>query len=286
MSKHNSISTGPSPAPPTLKTGQASPERLLAELSRVAEILRASVRQDIATLPLTAVVRLVPGLDMGNWQEMAARNRCEGWFALDLHTSGSDAQGSPGKTSVKKDPITAMLDADAFDKKLTLEVARAHKNRRPLALVLFELEGLKTLPKAEAESQLRVVSSRLWESAQLDDKLGRVSEEMLAMLLPGSGHFHALALAESVVNDAWNHCNILELSPFTLRASVAALDLDSAMDGNELMENARQALALAVSAPALSIRDRVKLYRKDDNVAERETLVMANEKQFLFFGGA
>lgn len=192
------------------------------------------------------------------------------------------------RPGTRKDPVTAMLARKDFLPRLEQEIRRASAPSRPLALALFEINDMDGMKRACAEVLLRTLCSRLWDSAQKEDTLGRLDDNLLAFILPGSGHFHALALTESVVNDVWIQYSGLGLEPFTLKASVAAPDIrEAARTGaaDDVMDRARLALTLASSAPEAQVRERVKLYRKDDVPEERETLVLANEKQFLFFGG-
>ena len=51
-------------------------------------------------------------------------------------------------------------------------------------------------------------------------------------------------------------------------------------------EQARQALSQAACLPGASVHERVRLFRAAEAPRERETLVLASEKHFLFFGGA
>ena len=256
----------------------ADPEQLLCELARMAELLRSpgdGSSQSVHTTPLTAVVRLVPGLDLPRWQSICSQ--CDGWFALPLGRTDEAAQ----------DPVSGMLTASLFMERLTLEAEQALRSHHALSLALFELCDLDRLTDA-AERAVRTLSSRLWESTARRDVPGCLQPGLLAMALPSAGQFQALAMAERIVHDAGEtlqrqgqHCLV--------RAGIAAMEEEGG--GAEictatLLEHARQALNEASTTFESTLRDRVKLFRSNNEPDERETLVLASEKHFLFFGGA
>ena len=107
------------------------PERLLRELARVADLLRSSSRLDAEAM--TAVVRLVPGLDLPRWQSISGQ--CDGWFALPLRDKERPVGNSP--TADERDAITGMWRAAAFTERLTSfclsgkeKTVRAGKSKR------------------------------------------------------------------------------------------------------------------------------------------------------------
>lgn len=266
------------------------PERLLRELARVADLLRSSSRLDAEAM--TAVVRLVPGLDLPRWQSISGQ--CDGWFALPLRDKERPVGNSP--TADKRDAITGMWRAAAFTERLNAEVERARNARRALALILFEQSDLETLDRRSAACALRALSSRLWEASAEPDLLGRLQPGVLALALPGGGRFQALAVAERVVQATERDLAAQGLR-CRLRAGVASLDEACGQSENDeasdrpnhadadLLERAGRALGQAARMPGASLRERVRMFRVDETPRERETLVLASEKHFLFFGG-
>lgn len=269
----------PSVGTERLRDVPEAPERLLHELARVADLLRSSTRRDARAV--TAVVRLVPGLDLPRWQSISGQ--CDGWFALSLRDGETSPPAGDGR-----DAVTGMLEASAFMERLRAEVERAQAGRRALALVVFEENGLDEMDRRSAACALRALSSRLWEAAAGPDLPGRLQSGQLALLLPGGGRFQALAVAERVVQ-ATDRDLAAQGLRCCLRAGVAARDGedgDEPQADAELLDRARRALSQAAGLPGASVRERVRLFRADEVPPERETLVLASEKQFLFFGGA
>jgi GGDEF domain-containing protein len=181
-----------------------------------------------------------------------------------------------------------MLEGGLFLERLAGEMDRCRRARLTLALALFEINGLARMDKGRAERVLRALSSRLWETAQDQDVPGRIRPEMLALALPGSGRFQALALAECVVQDVCRGLAALRIGSHGLRAGVAAPDgmaADARQAASDLLDMASLALERASCAAGARVPERVCLFRKETDPAERKTLVLASEKQFLFFGG-
>ncbi len=139
---------------------------------------------------------------------------------MSRHNNPPDPAEVSAAPAPRRDPVTAMLSRKDFLLRLEQEMARALTRHRPLALALFEISPVSGMGNAEAQVLLRTLASRLWDSAQTEDTLGRLEDQLLAFILPGSGPFHALALAESVVSDVWAMCDDLE--NFPLKASVGA----------------------------------------------------------------
>ncbi len=270
--------------PDSLYSGAGTaPELLLADLARVAELLRLTAHTPEE--PLTAMIKLVPGQHparipgQSRWSD--APDDSQGWITLNL---------LPGAAGLRRDPITGMLDASGFLERLSDEWTRAQRLGQQLTLALFEVPDCRPEESRHAESAIRALSSRLWEAANGQDALGRLEPDILALALPGSGHFQALALAESAVDDVCRTLDMLGMPECAPRAGVAAAPPPNDPEragarASALLERARQALALASRLPDAPVRDRVRLFRSSDPV-ERETLVLADEKHFLFFGGA
>lgn len=253
------------------------PDLLLQDLARMADLIRASVQRE-GNEPLTAVFKLVQGLTPSCRQEISGKY--DGWYTMSL---------PDGPRAGRRDLATGMLEADSFFIRADAELARAKRENRPFTLMLFEVAARSQGNDKEA-AVMRALMSRLWDAAGESDLLGRLDDQVVALALPDSGHFQALALAEAAVEAACLTLETLGLAPRTLRAGVAALpspgDADrAAATMPAILDRARQALAQASDDPTATVRDRVRLFREKPPV-ERETLVLADEKQFLFFGGS
>ncbi|HTW28311.1 MAG TPA: GGDEF domain-containing protein [Acetobacteraceae bacterium] len=92
------------------------------------------------------------------------------------------AEAPPG------DRVTGLLDRNAFMRQAAALLARQPALGDPPALLWIELGGVDVirlrLGPAVADALLRVVAQRLQRAIRADDRLARVAEDELALLLP------------------------------------------------------------------------------------------------------
>lgn len=327
---------------------------LLQELARMAAKLRPGLPESGTAGGMTnselanpedstvAIVRLVPGIDLGQWQEWAASGHCEGWIALDIPIpvrselrhwlAQRGVAGLPAQTALAMPAAQQTLNTlHASDTlmhsdselhavpgpgylldRLRHEADKARNRRGPMSLALFELTAPEHFEHADSVhtdaygKALATLTETLWRNCRHDDISGSLQSGILGLIMPGLGSFAALALAERIVNDT---CRLLGLphdgshaafgsdgfvhhdgscpSLCSLRAGVSEIPGEGGaeQEAAAVLEQAREALQLAAPGSGAAVRERVRLYRKNTAPAERETLVLASEKQFLFFGG-
>jgi diguanylate cyclase (GGDEF)-like protein len=86
-----------------------------------------------------------------------------------------------------RDPLTALLNHEAFHARLAVEVARARRYRGRLALVLFDLDRFKETNDRdghpEGDRLLRAFASGLEQTARVTDVLGRLGGDEFGALL-------------------------------------------------------------------------------------------------------
>lgn len=86
-----------------------------------------------------------------------------------------------------RDPLTGLLNHEAFHARLSSEVARARRYRGRLALVLFDLDRFKETNDRdghpEGDRLLRVFASALESTARVTDVLGRLGGDEFGALL-------------------------------------------------------------------------------------------------------
>jgi diguanylate cyclase (GGDEF)-like protein len=98
--------------------------------------------------------------------------------------------------------LTGLLNARAFDRRLEQEIARAKRTGEPLSLMMFDLDGLKTINDAfghETGSRaLRRMGDIVRRSMRLTDVSARVGGDEFALIVPGAGRDETLKLAERI----------------------------------------------------------------------------------------
>src|SRR6266508_1918397 len=87
----------------------------------------------------------------------------------------------------RRDPLTGLLNHEAFHARLAVEVARARRYRARLALVLLDLDRFKELNDREGHQEgdriLRAFASALTATARTTDSVGRLGGDEFAALL-------------------------------------------------------------------------------------------------------
>jgi diguanylate cyclase (GGDEF)-like protein len=103
----------------------------------------------------------------------------------------------------RRDALTGLANRRAFEERLPIELARAARSERPLALVLLDLDGFKgvndRLGHPAGDEVLRSVARLLDESRSADDCF-RIGGDEFAILMPETEAIHARTAAERVAN--------------------------------------------------------------------------------------
>lgn len=145
-----------------------------------------------------------------------------------------------------RDGLTACLTHGAFHDRLGIEMARATRHRRPLSVVLVDLDHFKQvndgLGHLAGDELLRTVGAVLRDGLRVGDVAGRLGGDEFAVLLPDTSLAGAITLAER---------RLEELSDRQISATFgvaqscipAASSLGSCVsDGTRLLSRADEAL--------------------------------------------
>ncbi|MCX8146312.1 MAG: EAL domain-containing protein [Azovibrio sp.] len=102
------------------------------------------------------------------------------------------------------DPLTGLANRLLFNDRLDNAMHQAHRTRRPLALMLLDLDRFKaindSLGHAAGDTLLKAVSQRLTRLLREGDTLGRLGGDEFALLLPEiSSHADAASLASRML---------------------------------------------------------------------------------------
>jgi diguanylate cyclase (GGDEF)-like protein len=100
------------------------------------------------------------------------------------------------------DPLTGVRNQRAFQEDLTREAHRAGRAGSRVALVMFDLDGLKglndTLGHQAGDDQLKALADALHTAARASDAVYRVGGDEFIALLPDTGAWDASVFAERV----------------------------------------------------------------------------------------
>ena len=100
----------------------------------------------------------------------------------------------------RADPLTGCLNRRGFEERLAAELDEGLRAGRPLAVVMFDLDGFKeindTQGHAAGDEILCWTVKTIEETIRPMDSVGRLGGDEFVVLLPASGHAGALTVAE------------------------------------------------------------------------------------------
>ena len=105
-------------------------------------------------------------------------------------------------SEVHTDMVTGLTNRRGFDDHFRREVDRASRSRRPLSLVICDLDRFKAvndgLGHEEGDVALRRTAIAIVEATRSSDVAARLGGEEFAVLLPDTDERHAYAVAERI----------------------------------------------------------------------------------------
>ena len=162
------------------------------------------------------------------------------------------------------------LAGSDFQHELEMESLRARRGRCPLSLALFEP---KFQEKNNSATGARELLRCIERHASPCDSLGLLPQMRYALALPGAGIFKAQNITENILQE-------FENSGFTCAAGIAGAELPENACAETLLQQAIAALRqIQVQGGKISV------YREQETLSLRKTLVHSHEKRFLFSGG-
>ncbi len=147
----------------------------------------------------------------------------------------------------RTDPLTGLADRRTFEQMLELEVARAMRQGSPLAIALFDVDGLTRINEDHGASTgddvLRHVAATIADKVRLIDTVARIGDDVFGVIAPGD--FGGIVARR--VQDA-----VKALEPVgTVQASVSAAVAHHPVDGEtgaDLLATVSAALEQAQAA--------------------------------------
>lgn len=281
----------------TDKTPKFPENELAAELSALqSELGDHFVSQNIdGSADAVWVFRQFQGVTPDEWENLSAKYDFTQWLTLPINGDAFPHLKRFQETLEKlayqteHDALTGLANRRAFDRTLDIEMERSKRARTPLSLAIFDLDNFKSINDTyghpKGDEVLASFASKLQGTTRRYDLAARYGGEEFALIMAGSG----LVKAQRLLKRLLMEFRAIEFtapdgnSLFNVTCSVGLTCYKGSIDisAEAVLKLADDALYEAKT----SGKDQVKVSKLPfvDNVPN-DTLVHANEKQFLFGG--
>ncbi|CCH47775.1 GGDEF domain-containing protein [Pseudodesulfovibrio piezophilus] len=272
-------------------------DELATELAALQDELGEKLVPNLYEKPAEAIwiFRLFQGISTEEWQELAVKHDFSQWLTLPINGDAFPCL-KQFQTTLEKlayqtdhDALTGLANRRAFNRTFDIEMERSKRSKTPLSLAIFDLDNFKSINDTyghpKGDEVLVTFSKMLQESTRRYDLAARYGGEEFALIMAGSG----IVKAQRLLTRLLQEFKKIQFTPsgggpqFNVTCSVGLTCYKGAMDilPEEILKLADEALYFAKT----SGKDQVKVSKLDfvDNVPN-DTLVQANEKQFLFGG--
>jgi len=206
-------------------------------------------------LPIYLRGRIIAILGIGNNREPFEYLK-EDMELLDIFAKqlGIAAENDILTHSIKKleikDTLTGLYNELFMRSRLQEEIKRAIMYRRPCAFILLDIDHFKQYTQAfgsiQTESTLKRIAALIRDSVSEIDRVGRMSDDEFAVILPEKNKRQALETAESIRKNI--EFGFSEESDKAKRATISGGVSENPLDGisaEELIVKAKEMLGLA-----------------------------------------
>lgn len=147
------------------------------------------------------------------------------------------------------DDLTRLHQRRYFDAAAHVEWERASRHKRPLSIVMADLDDFKRvndlLGHDQGDNLLRNIAQILKESSRKEDIVARYGGDEFVLLLPETGSFGAIAVAERIHSQVSRLSFPCETGKVTISLGLASYPASKAASIQELIKLADQALYAA-----------------------------------------
>lgn len=270
-------------------------QEILIELNSLQKELCSRVGNQYQTPdPESALClfRLFPGISVTDWEDISRRHDLKQWLSLsidgDVYPHLKHLQETMERLSYQTDhdPLTGLANRRAFDRVLDIEIERARRAHSAMSLAVIDLDNFKTVNDTYGHSKgdevLVAFARKVFKTTRRYDLAARLGGEEFALILSGAGLIKAKRalnrLLEEFRSETFQDSNGDTFS-VTCSAGLTCYKGTVDVDVKQLLDFADEALYQAKAEG----KDQVKVSTLPDvELVPRETLVQANEKQFLF----
>lgn len=171
------------------------------EESRCDELMDEIGKRTREVAPLFQIT-LGPGVSFESILKKANETLVELTLRTQQQASTLQEQNHELKKQATTDALTGLANRAKFDKFITDQFTYAQGIKKPLALLMLDLDRFKQVNDTHGhpagDQVLRVVSKLLRNAARSQDLAARYGGEEMTLVLPGTGRTTAAAIAESI----------------------------------------------------------------------------------------
>ena len=275
---------------------QPSRPSLSKELEQVLQTLRSRIAAQSDPGSSFALVRLVKGLRVEDWQAIATEISDRGWLALPLdEADGTRLQGiqeTLEELAYQRDHdiLTGLANRRLFDSHLEAEIQRADRTQADLSLVMLDIDNFKAVNDnyghQVGDQVLARLGSLLARSLRTYDVAARIGGEEFCLILPGASAWRAKNLANRILGAFRNEkFTTHEGAVFSVTFSAGVATAPAGSKGTSSQELVAQADSALYFAKREG-KNRIATIKPHRTPTENSALVRPAEKQFLFTGEA
>ncbi len=277
------------------KLSQFPENELAAELARLQEELGSHATGSTDAENTLWIFRQIQGVSSDQWEDISQKYDLGNWLTLPIDGSAYPQLKQFQETlerlayQTEHDALTGLANRRAFDRTLDIEIERSKRAKTPLSIAIFDLDNFKSINDTyghpKGDEVLATFAKKLQKTTRRYDLAARYGGEEFALIMAGSGLVKAPRLLRRLLGEfreiEFERTDGDGTFSVTTSVGLTCFKGSSGVTAEELVKLADDALYEAKTTG----KDQVKVSKLlfVDNVPN-DTLVQANEKQFLFGG--
>ena len=266
--------------------------QVLGELQKLVKVLSDKVDKPDSKKSSVLLARLVEGISADEWLCLSQQQNLHSWLALPLEENAADAVNALSDTLDKlvfqrdHDSLTGLANRRYFERFLDTEMERASRTNGSLSLIILDLDHFKRVNDSYGhlcgDMVLQKLGSFLKRSQRSYDLAARYGGEEFAVILPGISFTRAKVTAQRLLS---KFCE-MEFKydahePFRMTFSAGVAGVSPKTGYNFTQDQLIKMADDALYSAKRQGRNRVEV-SEGAVEAITDTMVMAEEKQFLF----